>query len=297
MIVIAKDSEDRLFQELRKCRDERAAQRCFYMAFSRSGLSKKKLFEVFLRLLNEVPNSYMAQVYICRDHDVFILMQGFMQRQFSDFLDKLSSALDAEDLARLGFVYEIGVHWSKLETLCMGKIAALEQARSQEHEETAQAAVLDKLSGVDCSRISNLSERRTQRERPLVMIADDDQLARTLAGNVLRQEYDVAFAKDGASAITEFVNGAPDVLFLDIGFPDISGHEVLEIVFQIDPEAYVIMFSGRKDEANIMKAIKAGAQGFLGKPFTREKLYQHVEKSPFVRAAKTGKGHYSKASQ
>jgi len=42
------------------------------------------------------------------------------------------------------------------------------------------------------------------------------------------------------------------------------------------------MFSGKGDRDNIMKAVEMGAKGFVGKPFTREKLFQYIEKSPFV---------------
>ena len=79
-----------------------------------------------------------------------------------------------------------------------------------------------------------------------------------------------------------YVNKAPDVLFLDIGLPDINGHEVLEKLFKLDPDAYVVMFSGNGDKENIMKAVELGAKGFVGKPFSQEKLLQYIQKSPFI---------------
>ena len=79
-----------------------------------------------------------------------------------------------------------------------------------------------------------------------------------------------------------YVNKAPAVRFLDIGLPDIDGHTVLKKVFEIDPDAYVVMFSGNGDKENVMKAVKTGAKGFVGKPFTKDKLYQYIDKSPFV---------------
>jgi len=184
--------------------------------------------------------------------------------------------------------------------MCTDKISALERSRSKaEKEKSMEQAgerALEMLSRIDSPLISTIAQRRAGRSRPLVMIADDDQLVRMLAGSVLREDYDVAFAQDGLGALKEFVASAPDVLFLDIGMPDMSGHEVLEIIFQIDPGAYVIMFSGRKDQANIMRALEAGAQGFLGKPFTREKLCRHVEKSPFIQTRKGKEGRHESAT-
>ena len=80
MIVIAKDTEKRFLQDLQKCKIENPSQRCFYLALSKVDLPREDLFSNFLRLLQEVPHSYMAQLSICQDRDVFIFLQGFMQR-------------------------------------------------------------------------------------------------------------------------------------------------------------------------------------------------------------------------
>ena len=82
MIVITKNAEEKLLQGLSDHEPSSTAQRCFYLSLSRSDLPKMNIFESFLNLLQDMPDSYLAQIYICHDHDVFILMNGFMQRQF-----------------------------------------------------------------------------------------------------------------------------------------------------------------------------------------------------------------------
>jgi FixJ family two-component response regulator len=42
------------------------------------------------------------------------------------------------------------------------------------------------------------------------------------------------------------------------------------------------MFSGNGDRDNIIKAMQLGAKGFVGKPFTKDKLIAYIEKSPFI---------------
>lgn len=286
MIVIAKDAETKLLEDLRICRQENPVERCFYMAFSSADVPKEALFESFLKLLQDVPDSYKAQVYICHDRDVFILMQGFMQRQFTDFLKKLAEDIGKNELTHLADVMEVGVHWAKLETLCQRKIEKIqiEQAKDTEErrKEIAEKMTLDVLGKLNPELVTTIAKRREERPSPVIMVVDDDQIARTLVGNVVRENYDCTYAKDGKSALMEYVASAPDVLFLDIGLPDINGHDVLECLFQIDPAAYIIMFSGRKDKQNIMRALESGAQGFIGKPFTREKLYQYILHSPHL---------------
>lgn len=291
MIVIASKTEIKLREDLGTYLIQKPAQRCFYLALSQTLIPKGELFETFLRLLEEIPNAYMARVYFCQDKDVFIMMEGFMQRQFQAFVKKLSATLKTEDFSELIDVFEIGMHWNKLESLCAEKIKAIEAEQAREHEEIrkgmADKITLDVLSKLDPKRVSDIAARRSARNKPLVMIADDDKLTRALAGNVLRAEYDSIYALNGTEALQEYVTHAPDILFLDIGMPDIGGHEVLESLFQLDPDACIIMFSGRKDKATIMKSLEMGAQGFMGKPFTRNELFEHVRNSPYIQSKKS----------
>lgn len=297
MIVIARDAEEKLMDALRASKSENPGQRCYFMAFSRADLPKQDLFETFLKRLQDVPDSYRAEVYICRDYDVFIFMQGFMQRHFTDFLQKLGKDLGKDSVADLGEVMEVGVHWEKLETLCERKLEkiAKDHATKEKERQEAEKITLEALGRLDTDQVASLARRRKARAIPLVMIADDDQIARTLVGNVVRENYEWASAKDGQECLSTYVSSAPDVLFLDIGLPDINGHDLLECLLQIDPDAYIIMFSGRKDRENIMKALEAGAQGFIGKPFTREKLTQYIERSEHLAAKRKGGGGNARA--
>lgn len=291
MIVIANKTEYRLRDDLRKFIQAKPNQRCFFLELSKSDIPKELLFETFLRMLENIPNSYMAKVYLCQDKDILIIMEGFMQRQFLAFVKTLSQELAVDDFSNLVDIFEIGVHWEKLETLYKSKIEAIDQAEEQEKEEQrkkkAEKNTVNALLEIDPVQVSSIAKRRLQRPYPLIMIADDDQLSRTLAGNVLRPDYNSVFAKNGTEALKAYVADAPDLLFLDIGMPDIGGHEVLESLFQIDPEAYIIMFSGRKDKSTIVKSLELGARGFLGKPFTREEIYNHVQNAPFVQNKKS----------
>ncbi len=292
MMVIAKNTESQLLQELQKIKKStNGSKRCFHLAFSQSDMPSQTVFEHFIKLLQEVPNAYLAQVYLCEDNDIFILMEGFMQRQFMEFLLKLSEAMNTEEIIGLAKIFEINREWAALEEICSAKIILIEKQNQERadalRDENHQKMLRDMMAGLDKDKIASLKARRLEHSVPVILIVDDDQLSRTLAGNVLREDYNPHFARNGQEALKEFVASAPEVVFLDIGMPDISGHEVLDCIFQIDPGAYVIMFSGRKDKANMLRAFKSGAQGFLGKPFTREKLYQHVSKSHLIPQQKT----------
>lgn len=294
MIVIATKTEDKLRSDLRQFAISRPNQICFLLKFSKTDVEKGELFETFLRLLETIPNSYTARVYLCQDKDIVIMMENFMQRQFEGFVKKLAEVLEEPDFSDIVDVFEIGTQWKNLEAFYSLKIDEVEQdtviKKMDELKNKTDKNVLDALSNLDAQLMDTVDARRKERSTIKVMVADDDQLSRTLAGNVLRGDYDLAFAHNGKEALQEYISAAPDILFLDIGMPDIGGHEVLESLFQIDPNAYIIMFSGRKDKGTIMKSLEMGAQGFLGKPFTREQLYMHVNDSPFsqIKRGETG---------
>jgi two-component system, chemotaxis family, chemotaxis protein CheY len=288
MLVTTHNTEHKLYQDLKDAVRHTPSRKCFSMEFSKSGIPRPVLLEAFLKVLDDVPNSYMAQVYICADMDIFILMQGFMQRHFLDFTNDLSKNLGDAPLMQHIQIYEIGLHWRNLENICLKKLEFIEnelldariKLRREENLQKADSI----LNGLDATSIATISERRAASPKLQVLVADDDQLTRALVGNVLGSPLQTSFSHNGKETLRDYVALAPDVLFLDIGLPDINGHKILESLIQLDPDAYIIMLSGRRDKANILKALESGAQGFIGKPFTRSKLFEYVYKSPYIKA-------------
>lgn len=191
-----------------------------------------------------------------------------------------------EKIEALTTLFEIGTSWKNLSALANKKIENLKILRRQQNQktkETVQSVSRDEtLGNIDQDLLSSLAMRRAMRERTEVMIVEDDPFSIKLVQNSLKGMYDLSMAHDGQGAILTYTLKAPDVLFLDIGLPDIDGHKVLEEIFKRDPDAYVVMLSGNGDKDNIMKAVQRGAKGFIGKPFTKEKLLQYIDRSPHI---------------
>ena len=155
-----------------------------------------------------------------------------------------------------------------------------QQQKDQEKKERQQKIINIKI---DDDIINALHSRRKKRDEPVILVVEDDIFSQRLVKNIINKNYDVATAKNGHEAITTYVQEAPDILFLDIELPDINGHDVLSKIFEIDESAHVVMLSGNGDRKNIMKAIEKGAKGFIGKPFTRDKIFQYIESSPHIK--------------
>lgn len=118
-----------------------------------------------------------------------------------------------------------------------------------------------------------------------VLLADDEPLLRRGVALLLAQTDDidvVAEAADGAEAI-EFVRRSQvDVALVDIRMPTVDGLTAVEEISRIAPQVRIIMLTTFGDEPNVVRALRAGAAGFLLKD-TEPARILHA-----VRAAQSG---------
>jgi len=103
-----------------------------------------------------------------------------------------------------------------------------------------------------------------------VLVVDDSHVIRRLVEVVLEQiQLDVVSVSNGVEACEALEKGAPDVLILDVGLPDISGWDILDLV-RSRPDfdgTVVIMLTGHVDAADTDRAEEKGANEYLTKPF------------------------------
>jgi DNA-binding NarL/FixJ family response regulator len=98
------------------------------------------------------------------------------------------------------------------------------------------------------------------------MIADDHPLVRSGLRALLEREDEfqvVAEAADGYDAIDLAVLHRPDVILLDVGMPRLTGPDAALSISEKVPTARIVMVSMHSDEAYVLRALKAGARGYL----------------------------------
>ena len=109
-----------------------------------------------------------------------------------------------------------------------------------------------------------------------VVVIEDDADVRNLVVAVLRQSgFEVVPAATGLEGVEMARVKKPVVVTLDLGLPDIDGHEVLRRIRQFS-DCYIIMLTGRDDEADTLTALHAGADDYLTKPFRPRELRARV---------------------
>jgi len=109
-----------------------------------------------------------------------------------------------------------------------------------------------------------------------VLIVDDEpQIRKLLELSLTSQDMHVIQAEDGKSGLSMAANHQPDVVLLDLGLPDMNGHEVLKAL-RMWYENAIIILSVQDGEDDIVKALDEGASDYLTKPFRNAELMARI---------------------
>lgn len=109
-----------------------------------------------------------------------------------------------------------------------------------------------------------------------ILVIDDEAPIRKLLEITLESnDYKVWLAETGKEGILMAVNHPPELILLDIGLPDKSGHEILKELRTWYTKAIIIL-SVQDSEENIVKALDNGATDYLTKPFRSAELLARI---------------------
>ena len=125
-----------------------------------------------------------------------------------------------------------------------------------------------------------------------ILLADDHTLMRQGLRKILEACPDwevVAEASTGREAVREALSTEPDVVILDIGMPLLNGIEATRQILRRRPNTRVLILSMHADEAYILRALQAGARGYLLKDSADTDLIRGVT------AVAAGKSFFSPA--
>ena len=125
-----------------------------------------------------------------------------------------------------------------------------------------------------------------------VLLADDHTLIRAGLRMVVVSQPDftvVGEASDGREAVALAEQLKPDVVVMDIGMPSLNGIEACRQIHDSLPGSQVIMLSMHSDEGYVLRALKAGAKGYMLKDSAEADL------ASAIRAVTAGKSFFSPA--
>lgn len=118
--------------------------------------------------------------------------------------------------------------------------------------------------------------------RPLVLVVEDDeQIAYLLQFMLTREGFDVEVAVDGRQAAARVEQGPPtDLVLLDVMLPYRSGFELIEVIRGRSAwlRVPIVMLTAKSSEADIVRALDAGATDYVVKPFQPAELVARLRR-------------------
>ena len=110
----------------------------------------------------------------------------------------------------------------------------------------------------------------------ILVIEDEETLARLIESRLKRENYDVDVALDGDTGLMEALRGIYDLIILDVMLPGTSGFDILSALKKQRISSKVIMLTARGALEDRLHGLKAGADDYVTKPFHLEQLAARV---------------------
>lgn len=111
-----------------------------------------------------------------------------------------------------------------------------------------------------------------------VLIADDSEFMRRVHRDVLAGQFDSVYeAENGVEALEQYDANDPALVVLEADMPIRDGIEATEEITSVDPSARVVVCTHDTDRATRDRAIAAGADGYVTKPYQKTGLLEEIE--------------------
>ena len=112
-----------------------------------------------------------------------------------------------------------------------------------------------------------------------ILVVDDHPVVRAGVAGLVGDQPDmkiVGQASNGREAIQQFRDHHPDVVLMDLQMPDMNGLDAMIAIRDEAPEARVIVLTTYMGDAQVQRAIKAGARGYLLKSALHKELLETI---------------------
>lgn len=239
--------------------------------------STKSGREALLKQLQDTHHDVECDAIHCPDNDIVLITRSLRHEQLHAIAREFTTAefIRREDEASYA-LYDLFRDWRCVAELLTEKV----MIGAKNMKITADLEEGGTLSLENFSDTFIEAKKLRKRRAPLhVMLVEDEPLTRRLVCGAFKEHYSMSTAIDAKEAIANYLLLAPDIVFLDIGLPDASGFDVLRQMIAIDPDAYIVMFSGNGDLENVLRALSYGACGFVAKPLKKERMRHYIQDS------------------
>ena len=133
------------------------------------------------------------------------------------------------------------------------------------------------------SRVGTKVERYPTATAAEILAADDEEGIREVVQSSLSRKFDVKTVSDGEEVWDHLQNHSdslPEIIILDVVMAEMDGFSVLDRIRGYDgtQDIPVVMLTARSREEDVVRALEAGADDFLAKPFDKSELNGCVQR-------------------
>jgi two-component system KDP operon response regulator KdpE len=110
----------------------------------------------------------------------------------------------------------------------------------------------------------------------VLVIDDEPPIRKLLRVGLSVHGYQILEASSGKTALELVREQPPDLVILDLGLPDMQGHELLRTIRAHNDSVPIVVLSSRDDEAGKVQALDSGADDYVTKPFGMDELLARI---------------------
>jgi DNA-binding response OmpR family regulator len=135
------------------------------------------------------------------------------------------------------------------------------------------------LRDVVTAKIHGVLDKGGDMRRPKILLVDDEEDLRAGVRQyiALRFDADILEARDVPEALLKVREAGPDVVFLDIKMPGMSGLDAIRVMKELSPSARIVVVSAWQSAEVVSRAVSLGAEDYLGKPVSLAALGEKLK--------------------
>lgn len=135
-------------------------------------------------------------------------------------------------------------------------------------------------TGIEHTVTINIKEQEAgaPRQRPRILIVDDDPVVRRIVLELLNNRFTVISASTGVQLPNLLRKHKPDLVILDVMLPWVNGFELCRMLKTHAPDLRVLFLTGCKEKEDFLTGEEVGGSGYLTKPFHARDLYREVDR-------------------
>lgn len=116
---------------------------------------------------------------------------------------------------------------------------------------------------------------RDEAKKKILIVDDEPQITRVLRSSLISNDYEVETVQDGVAALEKMMTWSPDMVITDLAMPRMDGVELCTEI-RANSDVPILVLSVRDQETAKVRALDAGADDYVTKPFGIQELLARV---------------------